>query len=483
MWVEAWQFENSWFNELAGTYSKVSPDAISNPVLVAYSQQTGQSLGLAEQPDADALCRYFSGQALLPGSEPIAQVYAGHQFGQYVPQLGDGRGLLLGQIRNQQGDLVDLHLKGAGQTPYSRFGDGRAVLRSSIREFLASEALTGLAIPTTQALCVIGSDTPVQREELESAATLLRIADSHLRFGHFEYFYHRNEHDKLKQLADFALRHHFPECLEQPAPYAAMFEQVVVKTAQLIAHWQAVGFTHGVMNTDNMSLLGLTIDYGPYGFMDGYQAGYIPNHSDHGGRYSYAQQPGIGHWNLQCLALALSPLVSKEQSQLALEHYQTALLGRYSQLMAGKFGLDEIQQDDGEMLNGLFTLMQAEGQDLTRTFRQLSHQDVTEQRTPMEDNWVDREGFRQWWQAYRQRRLAQGDAQYWQQQMLATNPKYVLRNYMAQQAIEEAQSGRFDEIARLQQVLAKPFAEQPEFEQYAALPPDWSQHLEISCSS
>ncbi|WP_318837918.1 protein adenylyltransferase SelO [Neiella holothuriorum] len=481
--MENWQFDNRWYRQLKGSYSEVAPSAVDNPRLVAYSSATATLLDLPKQADEDALCRYFSGQQALPGAQPLAQVYAGHQFGQYVPQLGDGRGLLLGQICTQQAQLWDLHLKGAGQTPYSRFGDGRAVLRSSIREFLASEALQALGIPTTRALCVIGSDTPVRRETMESAATLLRVAESHLRFGHFEYFFHRNEHEKLKALADYALEHHFAECTDSEAPYLDMFIQVVERTAQLIAQWQAVGFTHGVMNTDNMSLLGLTIDYGPYGFMDGYNAGYVPNHSDHGGRYSYAQQPSIGYWNLQCLALALSPLLTKAQSEQALARYEPALLGRYSQLMAAKFGLAEIQQNDGEMLNGLFTLMQAEGQDFTRTLRQLSQQRVDDARTPMEDDWVDRDGFRAWWQAYRQRRLAQGDSDHWQQHMLMTNPNYVLRNYLAQQVIEQAEQGDYSGIAQLQKVLHQPFAELAEFEQYAALPPDWSKQLEISCSS
>lgn len=481
--MQNWQFNNTWHDELVGTYTRVEPNPIQNPVLLAYSKATGELLDLPQQPSSAELCRYFSGQAELPGSQPLAQVYSGHQFGQYVPRLGDGRGLLLGQVEAQSGQRWDLHLKGAGQTPYSRQGDGRAVLRSSIREFLASEALHALNIPTSRALCVIGSDTPVVREQMESAAMLLRVAESHLRFGHFEYFYYQKRHDHLKTLADYAISNHFPEAGESNAPYQALLQQVVVRTARLIAKWQSVGFTHGVMNTDNMSLLGLTFDYGPYGFMDAYQANHIPNHSDYGGRYAYAQQPGIGFWNLQCLAHALSPLVSAEQAKAALEHYEVTLLGHFSQLMAAKFGLDEIRDGDGPMLNEFIQLLEKGSQDHTRTFRALCWQDVRQEKCELENEFVDLSGFRDWWQRYRARRLAQGELEHWQQQMLATNPKYILRTHLAQLAIEQAQKGDVSELERLQQVLTKPYDEQPEFETYADLPPEWSKELEISCSS
>lgn len=481
--MQHWQFQNHWYQELPETYSLVSPDPILNPTLIAYSQTTGELLDLASTPSEEELCRAFSGQVPLKGSQPLAQVYAGHQFGHYVPQLGDGRGLLLGQVLSRAGRNWELHLKGAGQTPYSRQGDGRAVLRSSIREFLASEALHALDIPTTRALCVVGSDTPVVRERVESAATLLRVSESHLRFGHFEYFFYQNRHGQLKLLADYALEHHFTECQKAQTPYAALFQEVVKRTARLIAKWQAVGFTHGVMNTDNMSLLGLTIDFGPYGFMDAYSPGHIPNHSDYEGRYAHGRQPSIGYWNLQCLAHALSPLVSSEQSQQALASYQGYLLGHYAKLMASKFGLDEVKEQDGPMLNEFMELLEAEQADLTRTFRALSEQSVEGANCALENEFADRERFRRWWSRYRQRRLSQGELESWQQSMLQVNPKYILRNHLAQIAIEQAEQGCTEEIKRLQQVLLKPYDEQHDNETYADLPPEWSKGLEISCSS
>ena len=481
--MKNWQFNNHWHDELKGTYTRVNPDPIKHPVLVAYSQSTGELLDLSESPGSEELCQFFSGQRPLPGSQPLAQIYAGHQFGQYVPQLGDGRALLLGQLQTKSNQSWDLHLKGAGQTPYSRQGDGRAVLRSSIREFLASEAMHALDIPTSRALCVIGSDTPVVREQMESAATLLRVAKSHLRFGHFEYFFYQNRHDKLKELADYAISHHFQDCIQHEQPYQALLQAVVVRTARLIAKWQAVGFTHGVMNTDNMSLLGLTLDYGPFGFMDAYQTNHIPNHSDYSGRYAYIQQPGIGYWNLQCLAHAFSPLVPVEQARQALDYYQVTLLGHYSELMAAKFGLDEVRDGDGPLLNEFMQLLEKGGQDHTRSFRALTWQDVNSTTSDLENDFVDRDGFREWWLRYRTRRLKQGEVERWQQRMLKANPHYILRNHLAQIAIERAEKGDFSELARLQCVLQNPYDEEPKYDAYADLPPPWSQELEISCSS
>ncbi|MCM2678278.1 protein adenylyltransferase SelO [Echinimonas agarilytica] len=481
--MQDWQFNNHWHDELPETYSEVMAMPIMRPKLVAYAEQVGSLLDLKQQPAESELCRYFSGASVLQGSAPLAQVYSGHQFGHYVPQLGDGRGLLLGQITNAQQQSWDLHLKGAGLTPYSRSGDGRAVLRSSIREFLASEAMHALGIPTSRALCVLDSETPVQREEMETAATVLRVSESHLRFGHFEYFFHTNRHGILKELADYALRHHFQSCLTAANPYLAMFEQVVIRTATLIAKWQSVGFTHGVMNTDNMSLLGLTFDYGPYGFMDKYEANHIPNHSDHSGRYSYVQQPGIGHWNLQCLAHALSPLVGKEDTDKALGLYELNLMREYSRLMAAKFGLDGIRDGDGPMMTEFFELIQRGRHDHTLSFRLLSEQDVRESRCALENEFIDLEGFRQWWGRYRKRRGEQDDATHGQSLMLASNPKYILRNHLAHTAIEKAKTGDYTEVQQLHSLLTKPFAEQPDMGHYAQLPPKWSDDLEVSCSS
>jgi uncharacterized protein YdiU (UPF0061 family) len=258
--------------------------------------------------------------------------YSGHQFGQYNPQLGDGRGLLLGEVINRKGERWDVHLKGAGRTPYSRFGDGRAVLRSSIREYLCSEAIHALGIPTTRALCIIGSKEPVQRETRETAATLVRIADSHIRFGHFEWIFH-NKPTHLKDFADYVINRHYPDCATADKPYAALLNAIVNRTATLMAQWQLVGFAHGVMNTDNFSITGCTFDYGPYGFLDVYKPSFVCNHSDNTGRYAWNQQPSIGLWNLNALAYALSPLIDKEDIMSALQRYEGILVDYYYQGM------------------------------------------------------------------------------------------------------------------------------------------------------
>src|SRR5690606_24758676 len=263
----------------------------------------------AQRPE---FVRLFSGNALWRDAEPRAMVYAGHQFGVYNPRLGDGRGLLLGEVINDAGEHWDLHLKGTGQTPYSRMGDGRAVLRSSIREFLASEHLHALGIPSSRALCVTGSSTPVWREKQETAAMVLRLAPSHIRFGHFEYFYYTQQHKQLKQLAEHVLHNHFETCVEQQDPYLMMFRQIVERTAEMIAYWQAYGFCHGVMNTDNMSILGLTVDFGPYAFLDDFDAGFICNHSDDACRYRLENPVPIADWNLGALARAQAPVGTVE---------------------------------------------------------------------------------------------------------------------------------------------------------------------------
>lgn len=327
-------FDNR-FARLGDAFStEVLPDPIAEPRLVVASPAALALLDLpAETSDEALFAELFGGHKLWSEAEPRAMVYSGHQFGSYNPRLGDGRGLLLGEVINQAGEHWDLHLKGAGQTPYSRMGDGRAVLRSSIREFLASEALPALGIPSSRALCVIGSSTPVWREKKESAATLLRLAPSHVRFGHFEYFYYTRQHDQLKQLAAFVLEHHFADCNAAERPYAAMFRQVVERNAELIARWQAYGFCHGVMNTDNMSILGITFDYGPYAFLDDFDANHICNHSDDAGRYSFSNQVPIAHWNLAALAQALTPLVEVDELRASLDLFLPLYQAHYLDLM------------------------------------------------------------------------------------------------------------------------------------------------------
>ncbi len=311
--LEGLRFDNTYARLPDAFSARLAPTPFtSHPYLVSFNPDAASLIDLdPKEVQRPEFVQYFSGARMLAGAEPLAMLYAGHQFGHYVPQLGDGRAILLGEVRNDRGEKWDLHLKGAGQTPFSRHGDGRAVLRSSIREYLGGEAMQGLGIPTTRALCLVGSEDEVLREEgVESGAMLVRLAPSHVRFGSFEVFAHRRQMAHLKQLADYVIENHFSHLQGASDGYFSFFREVVQKTAELVAKWQAVGFAHGVLNTDNMSILGLTLDYGPFGFLDDYDAGLICNHSDRGGRYAFHRQPNIANWNLHALGEALLSLIS-----------------------------------------------------------------------------------------------------------------------------------------------------------------------------
>lgn len=476
-------FTARWRDELPATYTALSPTPLNNARLIWHNAPLAAQLGIPESLfAADNPAGLWGGETLLPGMSPLAQVYSGHQFGVWAGQLGDGRGILLGEQRLADGTTMDWHLKGAGLTPYSRMGDGRAVLRSTIRESLASEAMHYLGIPTTRALTIVTSDTPVYRETVEAGAMLMRLAQSHMRFGHFEHFYYRREPEKVQQLADFAIRHYWPHLQDEADKYLLWFRDVVERTASLIADWQTVGFAHGVMNTDNMSILGLTMDYGPYGFLDDYDPEFICNHSDHQGRYRFDNQPAVGLWNLQRLAQSLSPILPVDALNDALDGYQLALLTRYGQRMRKKLGFMTEQKDDNALLNELFSLMANERSDYTRTFRMLS---VTEQQSaasPLRDEFINRAAFDAWFSRYRSR-LAQDeiadDAR--QQLMQSVNPAVVLRNWLAQRAITAAENGDMSELYRLHEVLRDPYRDRAD--DYTHRPPDWGRRLAVSCSS
>ncbi|MFZ2390068.1 MAG: YdiU family protein, partial [Polaromonas sp.] len=325
-------------------YTELQPRPLPSPYWVGRNRALARELGLEDQwlESAGALAAW-TGNERLPGSRPLASVYSGHQFGGWAGQLGDGRAILLGEIETPRG-VQEVQLKGAGSTPYSRMGDGRAVLRSSIREFLCSEAMHGLGIPSTRALCVTGSDAEVRREEIETAAVVTRTAPSFIRFGHFEHFSYSNRHLQLKTLADYVIDQFYPACREASRPYAALLQAVSERTAHLMAAWQATGFCHGVMNTDNMSILGLTIDYGPFQFLDAFDPGHICNHSDNQGRYAYNKQPNIAYWNLFCLGQALLPLIENQEDALAaLESYKTIFPEALQARMRAKLGLPDEQ--------------------------------------------------------------------------------------------------------------------------------------------
>ncbi len=427
--------------------------------------------------------RFFSGAEMVSGAEPLAMVYAGHQFGGYSPRLGDGRGLLLGQVRNKENILWDIHLKGAGPTPFCRGADGRAVLRSSIREYLASEALHHLKIPTSRALCLINSDELVIREKQETAAGLIRLSESHVRFGTFEYFYYEKQHDELRKLADYVLEQHYPEFKGDPSPYDRMLLEVAGRTAEMIAQWQAFGFAHGVMNTDNMSILGQTFDYGPYGFMEAFNPAYICNHSDDMGRYAFDQQPNVGLWNCLALGKAMTPLIMAGTIDHMKSHYQARFFDRYDSLMAQKLGFDQHQEGDRELINNLLTLLADYKIDYSIFFRSLSDGQINNGQTDYIQTDYGHD-FADWFKLYH-KRLEQDATTTAERRarMRAINPKYILRNYLAQTAIEQAEEGNFSEVDKLLKLLRAPFDDQPEFESYAAEPPEWGRHLDISCSS
>jgi uncharacterized protein YdiU (UPF0061 family) len=444
------------------------------PRLIHANPSAGELLDLEPAVFADPhFVEVMSGHRTLEGFSPLAMVYSGHQFGVWAGQLGDGRALLIGQVRNRKGELWDIQLKGAGRTPYSRFGDGRAVMRSTIREYLASEALAALGIPTSRALAIVATGEIVQRERPEPGAVLTRLARSHIRFGHFEHFFHRGLKDQVRQLADHVMAEYFPDV--SAGDYGAWFGEVVRRTAELIAQWQAVGFAHGVMNTDNMSILGLTIDYGPYGFMDAYDPQFICNHTDEQGRYSFINQPMIAHWNLRALALTLSDLISTDVLLEKLTDYEEYFGAKYRALMRAKLGLSREEEGDDQLIGSLLTLMARTRADYTLSFRKLSGEDAA---------WLALFGAANaeaeaWLSRYRRRSEGEDLGG-----LDLINPGYVLRNWVAETAIRAVEDQ--NDIATLDRIfnlVGAPFEKHDGDEAFAAPPPPEMCDLEVSCSS
>ena len=475
-------------------HTRLAAQPLPQPHWVATSDSAAASLGWpadwADRPEGRAL-DVLSGGAPWDGADPLATVYSGHQFGVWAGQLGDGRALLLGEIDTPNGP-TEIQLKGSGLTPYSRMGDGRAVLRSSIREFLCSEAMHHLGIPTTRALAVVGSPLPVRRETIETAAVVTRLAPSFVRFGHFEHFAHHGLPAELRTLADFVIDHHVPGCRDAANPYAALLAEVSRRTAELMADWQAVGFCHGVMNTDNLSILGLTIDYGPFGFLDGFDPGHICNHSDHQGRYAYARQPGVAFWNLGALAQALLPLIAgdaavdegvADQAVEAIEVYRERFPAALTGRLRAKLGLHEARDEDRALIDDWLKLLAAEKTDHTIAWRRLAAYRAADP-APVRDLFVDRAAFDAWSARYAARLAGEGsvDAER-AARMKRVNPKFVLRNHLCETAIRAAEGGDFSETRALLKVLERPYDEQPERSAYADFPPDWAQSIEVSCSS
>ena len=521
-------FENPFVDELRGEvapdkeprqvpgvcYSQVEPTPVPDPHLLAWSDELGDYLGLEKPEVRGPAVAALAGNLVTPSMKPFAARYGGHQFGNWAGQLGDGRAISLGQVRARDGSPWEIQLKGAGPTPYSRRADGRAVLRSSLREFLCSEAMYYLGVPTTRALSLVATGDMVVRDmfydgnaQAEPGAIVARVAPTFIRFGNFQLMAAKGELDNLRDLADYTIRHHYPELgAPSPAVYVRWFEEVARRTAVMVAHWMTVGFVHGVMNTDNMSILGLTIDYGPYGWLEPYDPDWTPNTTDFGSRrYAFGQQSRVAMWNLMALAQALALLLPDAQAlQHGLDEYADTVASTQHTLLLRKLGLTPLMpEEDGALTESLPEALAGPEIDMTIFFRQLSHlvpalrsaagkEDTLFQEliaaaaysvAPGEDQLL-----LQWLHQYavRLRQEPEGGEAI-REQMLRVNPKYVLRNYLSQQAIEAAEAGDLSQLETLFKVLKTPFAEHPEQEALAAKRPDWARDkpgsATLSCSS
>ncbi len=475
-------FNNTYSKLPEEFYHIVNPKPFENPFLISLNPEMVSELELNTQSiDEEELAEYLSGKKLIPGSRPIALYYTGHQFGVYNPHIGDGRAILLGELVNSKGDKWDLHLKGAGTTRYSRGFDGRAVLRSTIREYLCSEAMHYLGIPTTRALSIVGSDEKVERETSETGAMLIRTAKSHVRFGSFEGFFFQGQAENINILAEYVISNLYPEYADEPDRYTLMANEIARRTGSLIANWQAFGFTHGVMNTDNMSITGDTIDYGPYAFMETYKSDFTPNHSDHFGRYSYKSQPSIAYWNLNKFLQCLSSLLSGEQIQEALGEYRESFAENYLGLMAKKFGFNGFKDGDKKFIDDTLELLEDKEIDFPIFFRELSGVTLDANVESMEvkktgDDWIKK---------YLERLKSENhDKTKRKESMDSVNPKFVLRTYIAENAIREAVDNQdYSEIEKVRKILMDPFDEQPENRRYSFKPPEGAEVTALSCSS
>ncbi|RYX84483.1 YdiU family protein [bacterium] len=522
-------FRNSFVEELPGEiaphnrprqvpgccYSRIEPTPVSSSQLLAWSDDLADFLALEQPQERDETVDALGGNLITSTMKPFAARYGGHQFGSWAGQLGDGRAITLGELEASDGSWWELQLKGAGPTPYSRRADGRAVLRSSLREFLCSEAMHALGVPTTRALSLVGTADMVVRDMFydgnarpEKGAIVARVAPSFIRFGNFEMMAAAGEDRNLRALADYTIRHLYPELGEPSnAVYVQWFEEVCRRTAVMIAHWMTVGFVHGVMNTDNMSILGLTIDYGPYGWLEPYEPQWTPNTTDFGQRrYAFGQQPRVALWNLAMLGSALIPLVSKkEELEGALELYRSTYFEAYHAMMLQKLGLTPLHQEgDASLIEDLTQSLVESEMDMTRFFRKLSSltpelaegqggenlllQQLIEDASYAELSAEAHPHLQQWFGNYALRlRKEAANPELIQQGMFGVNPKYVLRNYLAQQAIDGVETGDLSLLETLMRVLRTPFTEHPEQESLAAKRPEWARNkpgcATLSCSS
>lgn len=481
-------------------WSATPPTPVKAPKLLSYSPEVAELLGWTEgDMHSTKAAQVLSGNQLLPGMFPFSTNYGGHQFGNWAGQLGDGRAISLGESVNEQGQRWELQLKGAGRTPYSRNADGRAVLRSSIREYLCSEAMHYLGIATTRALSLVSTGEGVMRDmfydghpKMESGAIVCRVSPSFIRFGHFELPAARGDLKLLHQLIDFTIDRDYPQLTgTSEAKRAQWFELICIRTARLMADWMRVGFVHGVMNTDNMSILGVTIDYGPYGWLEDYNPMWTPNTTDaHSLRYTYAAQPHIAHWNLAQLANALSQVMPEEPLDAGLNAYATTYNQVFNYALASKLGLKHLDDADETWIEQLFELMRVSEVDMTIFFRELAQVDLQKPYLKVLEMAFyrpeylerDREQWSTWLQLYAKRSLQEvSDFTERKERMNAVNPRFVLRNYLAQEAIDLAEQGDNSRIEQLLQVLKKPYTEQPKFNQFSQKRPEWAR-VKAGCS-
>ncbi|WP_269581687.1 protein adenylyltransferase SelO [Roseibium sp. Sym1] len=474
------EFDNSYARDLPGFYVTWEGAKVPAPELVLFNRALAEELGL----EADALetpkgAEIFAGVRLPNGASPLAQVYAGHQFGGFSPQLGDGRALLLGEVVDRHGKRRDIQLKGSGPTPFSRGGDGKAVIGPVLREYVLGEAMHALGVPTTRALAAVSTGETIYRDGPKPGAVLTRVAASHLRVGTFQYFAARGETDKVRQLADYAITRHDPDLAGAEDRYLHLFRRVIERQAALVARWVLVGFVHGVMNTDNTAISGETIDYGPCAFIDAYDPAAVFSSIDHGGRYAFGRQPAIMQWNLARLAEALLALIEPEDLDKAVE-LASAELGRFPDLykthwldgMRAKLGLQTETGDDQALFEDLLSVMHQQGADYTLCFRRLSDA-ATGSPEPLRDLFVDPTAIDPWLARWNRRRAQEGlPAEQVKTAMDGANPLYIPRNHKVEEALEAAENGDFAPVRALLQVLASPFREQPGQEAYADPAPD-----------
>jgi uncharacterized protein YdiU (UPF0061 family) len=460
-------------------FEEVRPTPLKNAKLVHYTQLKN-NLGLRHLSELDLLA-WLNGELELEGAQRIATRYAGHQFGVWAGQLGDGRAISLGEILTPHKKRFEIQTKGSGLTPFSRMGDGKAVIRSSVREYVCAEAMHGLGIPTTRSLALIIGEDSVYREQVERSALVARVFESNLRFGHFEYCFHFNHADVLADLIQYTRETFF-----QNMALEEMLREIVRRTAILMAHWQSVGFCHGVMNTDNMSVLGLTIDYGPFGFLEDTQLNYICNHSDHQGRYAYNQQPAVALWNLERFLICFLEKLPKEKLELTYRSYIDEFENAYHQKMRSKLGLVETRAGDSELCSELLKALSFLNIDFTFFFRSLGHYEIGKMNSlqMIWDYYGNREELIQWLKKYDQRLLEESsDNEARKKSMMQINPKYVLKNYIAQEIIDEVEKGRDDKLRTWLNLFAAPFEEHSQFDKYSLPTPSEFKNIEVSCSS